>query len=76
MQSNTNALPAKRSLWRRGFELTRNLMALLGVFTTVYVVGLALIIFWQAARDEAQPVDAIVVLGLSLIHISEPTRPY
>ena len=63
MQSNTNALPAKRSLWRRGFELTRNLMALLGVFTTVYVVGLALIIFWQAARDEAQPVDAIVVLG-------------
>lgn len=63
MPSNTHAPPAKRSFWRRGFELIRNLMALLGVFTTVYVVGLTLIIFWQAERDEAQPVDAIVVLG-------------
>ncbi len=50
-------------LGRRVFELARNLMALLGVFTTVYVVGLTLIISWQASRDEARPVDAIVVLG-------------
>lgn len=45
------------------FELARNLMALLGVFVAVYVVGLTLIISWQARRDEARPVDAIVVLG-------------
>ena len=27
-------------------------------------------------RGEAPPVDAFVVVRLSLIHISEPTRPY
>lgn len=44
-----------RTLW--------NLLALVGVMSICYAVGLTFLIYVQSEQDEAAPADAIVVLG-------------
>ena len=53
----------RKSVW----ELTSSLMNLLSV--VMFVVGVIMFVF-------AEPLISRIVAPLSLIHISEPTRPY